>query len=112
MSPQPKDRRGPALPSHDDFAQLLAREEKLHGFKTLKELFQAAIIEELDGGAQAALREQKVFLIFDPERVQRNLTRLFIGMEICQQIALRTHDHSKAGKRGGKQRRRKILQHV
>ena len=63
MSPQPKDRRGPALPSHDDFAQLLAREEKLHGFKTLKELFQAAIIEELDGGAQAALRESWVDLV-------------------------------------------------
>jgi len=37
------------LALHDDFAQVIARQEKLHGVEFLEQAFQAAIVEVLGG---------------------------------------------------------------
>jgi hypothetical protein len=91
---------------------MIAREEKLHGLKILKQLFQAPVIEELGRPATSTRDQLNGAVIGYAVGVSRNGVDSFLGVEHRQQAGVRPQHAAQPVDHGLQERSRKKLERI
>src|SRR6185503_17423945 len=78
----------------DDFSEVVAGEEELDAFELAEELFEAAVIEYVAGGAQASFSYEEILRVLNAEFVRLDLLHLIVHGEKGEEVGFRLHDVS------------------